>query len=211
MLSLLTTFWCGCAGPFGVEVLAPVHDGGVGEGVDPPDSGVDTAREDDTAAAFPTVEAASEARVARTLTELVVYAVRHAEKDSEGSDPGLTEEGLARADALAVLLHDVPLDAVYATELQRTQLTVKPTADDHGLPIVTDLDAEEELAPHLLVNHRGDRVLHAGHSYTLTEFFLGLGVVDPPDLDGYGQLWIVTVVAGEPPVVVETTYGVPEQ
>jgi len=208
--SLLLLWWCACAGPSATEVLPPALDGEVRPDSADGDSD-DTGDSGDTAAAFPAVEQVADPHVAHSLTELVVYAVRHAEKDSEGSDPGLTDEGLARAEALAVLLHDVPLDAVYATELQRTQLTVKPTADDHGLPVVTDLDAEEELAPHLLLDHRGDRVLHAGHSYTLTEFFLGLGVADPPDLDGYGQLWIVTIVPGAAPVVVETTYGEPEE
>lgn len=143
---------------------------------------------------------------AQTLT---VYAVRHAEKESEGEDPGLTEAGTARAQALAERLHGVPIDAVYATELRRTQDTVRPTADAHHLPIVTDVDAEEELAAHLLAAHRGDTVLHAGHSYTLPELFDDLGFPEL-DVDGYGQLWILTVPLTGAPTAVETTFGEPD-
>ena len=117
-----------------------------------------------------------------------VYAVRHAEK-GEGEDPSLTEEGEARAQALADLLSGVPLDAVYATDLARTQETVQPTADQHALPVITRFDPYEELAMHILGVHRGDTVLHAGHSYTLPSFFSALGVEDPPEVDGYGQIW----------------------
>jgi hypothetical protein len=133
----------------------------------------------------------------------IVYAVRHAEKGS-GDDPDLTEEGQARAQALVDVLHDAPLVAVYATELVRTQQTVAPTAADHGLPVVIDIDPEEALAEHILASHVGTSVLHAGHSYTLVDFMEALGVVDPPYPSGYGDLWIVTI-AGSGEVTLETS------
>ena len=135
-----------------------------------------------------------------------VYAVRHAEKDT-GSDPELTEEGHARAQALATLLHGVELDAAYATEWLRTQQTVRPTADDHGLAVQIDYDPEEELAHHLLSTHGGDTVVHAGHSTSLHDFFYALGAEEFDTVDGYGQLWILDVdVTGE--VAVElSSYG----
>ncbi|MCP4805519.1 MAG: histidine phosphatase family protein [Proteobacteria bacterium] len=126
-----------------------------------------------------------------------IYAVRHAEKESEGDDPGLTEEGLARAEALVPILEDAPLVAVYASEKLRTQLTVQPTADDHGLPVQTELDPEDELAEHILANHCGETLLHGGHSYTLEDFFEALGSTDVPDVSGYGQLWVLDIVEGE--------------
>jgi phosphohistidine phosphatase SixA len=136
----------------------------------------------------------------------VVYAVRHAEKGS-GDDPGLTAEGLARADALVGLLHDVPLVAVYATDLVRTQQTVAPTAADHGLPIVIDYDPEEELAAHILAENVGQSVLHAGHSYTLDDFMEALGLADPPSTSDYGDLWILTVAADGNVTLQTTCFG----
>lgn len=125
-----------------------------------------------------------------------VYAVRHAEKESEGDDPGLTEEGLARAQDLVGRLEEAPLVAVYASEKLRTQLTVQPTADDHGLTVQTELDPEDELAEHVLDTHCGEAILHGGHSYTLEDFFEALGGTDVPDVSGYGQLWILDVTDG---------------
>lgn len=142
--------------------------------------------------------------------ETVVYAVRHAEKESEGDDPGLTEDGTVRAEALADALVAAPLVAVYATELARTQLTVAPTAAEHGLPVVTDIDAEAELGAHILAVHRGDTVLHAGHSYTLPSFFFAMGLVDPPNINGYGQLFRVHVDNNGGVTVEESRFGVAE-
>lgn len=132
---------------------------------------------------------------ASTGAGLVLYAVRHAERDSEGDDPGLTEEGLARADALAALLADVPLDAVYASDARRTQETVAPAAAAHGLPVLVHPDPDEDFAAQLLVVHGGDTLLHAGHTDTLPALFIGLGLTDAPSVSGYGQLWIVRVGA----------------
>ena len=162
---------------------------------------------DDPAAAPAPSAADLVAPLARAVT---VYAVRHAEKES-GDDPGLTEAGQARAEALAVRMAGVPLAAVYATDQRRTQETVAPTAAAHGLPVVTAVDAETDLAPLLLATGLGHVVLHAGHTYTLPAFFEGLGLADPPEVEGYGQLWIVTATPGQPATIVEERYGDPEE
>lgn len=138
---------------------------------------------------------------------ILIYAVRHAEKESDGEDPGLTEEGLARAEALAVLMHDEPLVAIYASELLRTQETVQPTADDHGLPVITDIDPEADLAEHILLNHGDDTVLHAGHSYTLPTLFESLGVTELPEDYDYGDLWIIEIDTDGAVTIEESHYG----
>lgn len=169
----------------------------------PEDSNGDSASVTDTATDTATV-------TSPTLTNadpIVVYAVRHAEKWDTGADPGLTPEGLERAEALGVMLVGVPLAAVYATDLQRTQLTVKPAADSHGLAIQTELDAEAELANHILETHSEQRVLHAGHSYTLGTFFETLGVEEVPAIVDYGQLWTVTIHPDGAVDIVESAYG----
>lgn len=168
------------------------------------DTAADTDHAADTAA-----DSGDTAVVPRTAP-IVVHAVRHAEKADEGDDPGLTEAGLARAEALAVVMADVPLAAIYATDLLRTQQTVAPTAADHGLDVVVDLDPEEELAAWLLAQHDGETVLHAGHSYTLSDFMMALGVADPPEIHGYGQLWTLTVDVDGAVEVEESFFGEPE-
>ena len=130
---------------------------------------------------------------------LVAWVVRHAEKEGEGTDPHLTEEGYARAEALVEVMADVPLVAVYATEYYRTQETVQPTADDHGLEVVTHIDPEEGLAAHLVTEHQHEQVLVGGHSWTIPDFLAALGMEEPPSIgsNDYGDIWIVTIEEGE--------------
>ena len=59
----------------------------------------------------------------------VIFIVRHAEKTSSGGkDPELSVEGQKRADALANILKDSQVAAVFVTEFKRTQETAAPTA-----------------------------------------------------------------------------------
>ncbi len=105
---------------------------------------------------------------ATTTTTFVL--VRHAEKVADGSkDPALTPAGLARADALAARLADVPLAAVYSTAYRRTQQTAAPTAREHALAVTT-YDVKEsaaELTSRLRREHAGSTVLVVGHSNTI--------------------------------------------
>jgi len=110
---------------------------------------------------------------ARALAEISlrsrVFVVRHAEKADDGTkDPPLLPEGVARAACLTQTLRDVELTHVFATDLQRTELTVLPTAKAHGLEVVT-LGASDTAA--LVKALRGLPVgsvaLVAGHSNTI--------------------------------------------
>src|SRR5436309_7919351 len=59
----------------------------------------------------------------------VVFVVRHAEKTTGGgNDPELSPAGHKRADALARILKDSQITAVFVTEFKRTQETAEPTA-----------------------------------------------------------------------------------
>ena len=177
----------GCTAGSGTEPL-PAGDGGSG------DSGSGDSGSGDSGALPP---------------DTVIYTIRHAEKEDEGTDPDLTEAGQVRAVALAELLHEVPLASVYATEYQRTQQTVQPTADDHGLVTVTDIDPERELAEHILDADAGLTVLACGHSNTVPDFLRALGMEEPPDIesDVFGELWIVTVTAAGEFSVETSHYG----
>ena len=120
-------------------------------------------------AALPAGEAAAEGPV--------FIVVRHGEKaGAGGSDPALSEAGLARADRLAGLLADAPLVAVYSTDLQRTRQTVAPTAAAHGLDVRT-YDPREPVADfvaRLRAAHGSGTVLVAGHSNTVPDIVAAL-------------------------------------
>jgi probable phosphomutase (TIGR03848 family) len=73
---------------------------------------------------------------------MVLLLIRHAVTDWVGErlagwTPGihLSEEGRAQAAALAQLLADVPLAAIYSSPLERTLETAQPLADARGLAV----------------------------------------------------------------------------
>ena len=62
------------------------------------------------------------------------------------TDLGLTALGERQAEALAERLADVPIDAVYSSDLCRASNTVRPAAEAHGLPIHPDKRLREIFA-----------------------------------------------------------------
>jgi broad specificity phosphatase PhoE len=55
--------------------------------------------------------------------------------DTAHPGPGLTDLGARQAARLPEALRSVPIDAVYASTLVRTQLTAQPLATDRALPV----------------------------------------------------------------------------
>jgi len=95
-----------------------------------------------------------------------VFVVRHAEKADDGTkDPPLLPEGAERATCLARTLSDVEVTHVFATDLQRTELTVGPTATGQDLEVVTlPASDTESLVEALRGLPAGSVALVAGHS-----------------------------------------------
>lgn len=126
--------------------------------------------------------------------------VRHAEKVADGSkDPVLDASGLRRADALAELLADVPVSAVYATPTRRARQTAQPLARRHGIR-VRDYDPAQPpsaLATVLHTRHAGATVVVVGHSNTVPGIVSALcacPVAPLTELD-YGDLFEVRIAA----------------
>lgn len=100
-----------------------------------------------------------------------VIIVRHAERDP-GADPPLNAEGLARAQALAAVLADAGVEAIYCTDLIRNRDTARPLADRLGLTpnlISEDRFADTpgvvaELVREILTTHAGRTVLVIGNT-----------------------------------------------
>ncbi|MGE0710812.1 MAG: histidine phosphatase family protein [Planctomycetota bacterium] len=125
---------------------------------------------------------------------LLVYAVRHAEKESKGRDPALTEAGRTRAAALARMLADVPIEAVYSTDTLRTRGTAKPLCDAKQLE--PQLYEPGRLA-RALVAGKARTVLVVGHSNTVPGLMAGLGGKPPAQLlSGYDDLFLAIVLPG---------------
>ncbi len=126
--------------------------------------------------------------------------VRHAEKAADGSDdPPLTDAGRARAQALAQRLSTVPVIAVYTTAYQRTRQTATPTAQEHGLPLITYDTKQQaaEFAAQLRARHAGQTVMVVGHSNTVPNIAAALCACDvaPMSEAEYDRLTTVRIDA----------------
>jgi len=103
----------------------------------------------------------------------VVFVVRHAETEAgTDPDPPLSVDGRERAARLAKALSQAQpvrgLDAIFASESQRTQQTVDSLSQAFKLPVdVVPSATWGDLPKRIKRQHRGEFVLVAGSSNTL--------------------------------------------
>ena len=134
-------------------------------------------------------------------TTTIIF-VRHAEKATEpADDPGLSEAGQRRVAELARQLVDADvvagIDAVYATNYNRTQETARPIADALDLPINTyDASDTETVLATILKEHKGKIILVVGHSNTVPMLIANLGAskkVPPIHESEYDNIYIISI------------------
>ena len=129
-----------------------------------------------------------------------IFVVRHAERADAASggapmmaaDPELSEAGRARAKALAVLLEDANITAIFTTEFKRTQQTAAPLAKEAGIQSTMIRARDQATLVEALKTATGN-VLVVGHSNTVPSIIKDLGVSTPVTLrdDEYDNLFIV--------------------
>lgn len=106
-----------------------------------------------------------------------VIVIRHAEKSTDGADPGLTPEGQERAQELVRVLAGADVDFLVASDLRRTRETLEPLAAFLGLPIEQIAEPEDVVA-YLNGLPAGSLALVAHHSYTIPSILRGLEIED---------------------------------
>lgn len=129
-----------------------------------------------------------------------VFLVRHAERaaTAPGSpmmadDPDLSGAGIARAEALAKLLKDAKIRAIFTTDLKRTRQTAAPLARDTAVA-ATALPAKDVAGLVQRIKTATGNVLVVGHSNTLPEIITALGIPDPVTIHDteFDNLFIVS-------------------
>ncbi|MBT8449552.1 MAG: histidine phosphatase family protein [Gammaproteobacteria bacterium] len=123
-----------------------------------------------------------------------LYFFRHAEKmATPKGNPGLTEQGHARAAALKAYFADRDLQVIFSSDYQRTLDTARPVAGDKNLQInLYNPRQLEQLAEQLLNTKRNTLIV--GHSNTTPQLVALIGG-EPLELKetDYGDLTIVSV------------------
>jgi len=125
-----------------------------------------------------------------------ILLVRHAEKIQGVDNPGLTDEGLARAERLANLVLPLDIQEVFMTSFRRTIFTARPLASVHELPVSTyNTQQYDNVIGKIFTKRAGKNVIIYGHSNTtpeLTNLITGnTNLKNIPD-DEYDNLYIVT-------------------
>nr|WP_324957338.1 phosphoglycerate mutase family protein [Oligoflexus sp.]HYX36062.1 phosphoglycerate mutase family protein [Oligoflexus sp.] len=112
----------------------------------------------------------------QALAFQTLFIVRHAEKQDDSRDPPLSLQGKKRALDLALHLKDADVQAIFATEFQRTQNTAAPLADLLKIKtVVADKDLAK-FASQLLADKSSSSALVVGHSNTVADLVKALGV-----------------------------------
>lgn len=156
--------------------------------------------------------AASAARAADPGLKTIVV-VRHAEAEPESVGPQrqLTAQGQRRAQELARVLGETPLEAVYSTPLPRTRLTAEPLARAAGAPLIELGDTPRTLAA-LGAAPWGSTTVVVGHSNTVPDLVAGL--THRPFPAGlavtHDRIWIMTVARDGQVSVTRLRYGEPD-
>ena len=153
---------------------------------------------------------------ATTALAQTVYIVRHAEKADASADPVLSEDGQARAQALADALRDAHPLLVLTSPLQRTIQTGAPTADYHSAPS-EPVSLDGGGAAHVAATVARIRALPAdatvlvvGHSNTVPLIARALGYAEAADMPEceYDRMTRLTLEGGSVMAVV-SRYGAP--
>lgn len=146
-----------------------------------------------------------------TATTFIV--LRHAETTGIGSDPALSADGQERAAELVRVLKNVPLQAAYSSNYNRTRQTAQPTATEKGLNVqIYDPLNQNPLINTVLDQYKGGAVLVVGHSNTapvLLNLLTGTNAWPQLPENQYDNLFIVTVLEKGRAEVAHLKYGKP--
>lgn len=156
-------------------------------------------------------------------TTTTIVLVRHAERD-EGLDPPLNAEGVVRAAALADVLKNNGVTAIYCPDFLRNRQTCDDVADELGLGInlipverLADTRAlANELVDEILNLHAGGVVLFVGNtgpiigdqSGNLQELYDRLGGTGDPPIR-YQDFYLAIIPDEGPVHFIKANYGGP--
>jgi broad specificity phosphatase PhoE len=143
--------------------------------------------------------------VATATAQSTIFIVRHAEKADSSKDSELSEAGRARAEALAKMLKDKNITAIYATEFKRTQQTAAPLAKALGVTVTT-LPAKDKGALVAKLRASTGNALVVGHGNTIPDLIKALGISEPINIGENDYDNLFEIVLEEKPKLIRLHY-----
>jgi phosphohistidine phosphatase SixA len=154
----------------------------------------------------------------KTSPITTVILVRHAEKDTVGTDPSLTRAGVDRSQALAQLFGNSEISTIYVTQFRRTQQTAEPLATRLRVkPVVFNVDLSNPrryanaLAKEILTKCAGSTVLVSNHSNLIPLIIDALGAGGNMTIDDhtYDDVFVVSRNSSGSARLLKLKYGNP--
>lgn len=122
-----------------------------------------------------------------------IYFVRHMEKQTKDTDPGLTLAGQQRAQLLAQFLQHANIETIFSTPFKRTQQTAQPLAKQLDLSI-QDYPSSDFDSIIKSINRLKKNALVVGHSNTVSALVKTAGgEADTLSEDDYGDVFQVMI------------------
>jgi 2,3-bisphosphoglycerate-dependent phosphoglycerate mutase len=143
--------------------------------------------------------------VATATAQSTIFVVRHAEKADSSENPDLSEAGRARAEALAKMLKDKNITAIYATEFKRTQQTAAPLAKALGVTVTT-LPAKDKGALVAKLRASTGNALVVGHGNTIPDLIKALGISEPINIGENDYDNLFEIILEEKPKLIRLHY-----
>lgn len=139
-------------------------------------------------------------------TETTIILTRHAEKTFITNV--LTKKGHAQAKALAAILVDSKITAIFSPDLVRNLDTARPLAKHLKINITTvgKTPDPNEVVTKMLTQHSGGVVLWVGNTSNLSDIYSQLGG-EGEGPNNYGDLFIMKIKDQGSPEVIKKRYG----
>lgn len=143
--------------------------------------------------------------VTTATAESTIFIVRHGERADSSNDSDLSVAGRARAEALAKMLSDAKITAIYATEFKRTQQTAAPLAKALGITVTTvQLKDKDALVAKLRALN--GNALVVGHGNTIPDLVKALGISEPINIGENDYDNLFEIVLEEKPKLIRLHY-----
>lgn len=152
-------------------------------------------------------------RHTHTNDENTVFLLRHADKDETKEAIPLSTKGHKRARALAALLRDKSIDAIYVTPALRTQQTAAPLAEEKGIELeIISGDTTDKLLK-AVKSGIGRTTVVVHHSHSLPSILAELGADRIPYIhtEEYDNIFIIRLKGEEMTSIIRLNYGEPDE